>query len=228
MWRAEPPKRPRRMGGGSVSAGAVGYRGLGRRPTWVSEGERVAPVDIAIDRVLIDTPGVVAFVAAAHVYPSGFSFNLGIRLRPTASAAIRDAFAEEFSHPLEPVSAEQAERRLRLGVRFADGRGAAFNPNYPWVTSAEPQQDVLPFVHSGHRSSDTSGIADCEIWVFGLPEEGDVTLFHRWLDFDVPEGSVELDGEALRAASARAVVLWDADAPDAPDAPDEAGPKPEA
>ena len=210
MQRGEPAQRPRRLGGISrASAVGVGYRGLGPQPAWVSERERVAPVDLAFDRVLIDTPDLVAFVAAVHVYPSGFSFTFSSRMRPTASAAVGDAFAEEFSHGLEqPVPAEEAERGLRLGVRLADGRGAAFNPNHPWVAQADPEPYALPTIHSGRRSSDFR-IFECELWVFDLPEEGDVTLFYRWLALGVPEASVVFDGDALRAAAARAVVLWD-------------------
>jgi hypothetical protein len=162
--------------------------------------------------VLIDTRDLVAFVAAVHVYPSGFCFTLSSQLRPTASAEARDVLGQEFAHSLhERVPAEQAERSLRLGVRFADGRGAALDPNFRWLPQIAAQQDALPLVHAGRISSD-DGMADCEVWVAGLPTEGNVELFYRWLDLDVPEASIELDGDALRSASARAVVLWD-DAP---------------
>jgi hypothetical protein len=62
-------------------------------------------------------------------------------------------------------------------------------------------------VRTGRMSSD-SAMADCEIRVVGLPAEGNVKLFYRWLSLDVLEASIELDGDALRSASARAIVLW--------------------
>jgi hypothetical protein len=208
MWRAEPPQRPRsRPAAGSARSNAVAYSG--QRHAWASEGERAVPVDVRLDRVLIDTPDFVAFVAAAHVYPSGFCFTLSSQLRPTASAEARDVLGQAFFHSLrERIPAEQAERSLRLGVRFADGRGAAINPNLRWLPQTAAQQDALPLMHVGQMSSD-AGMADCEVWVVGLPTEGNVELFYRWLDLDVPEASIELDGDALRSASARAVVLWD-------------------
>ena len=206
MPRVEPPRPPRRAGGGTTATATVHS---GRQPAWVSEVERAVPVDVAFDAVLIDTPDLVAFVAAVHVYPSGFCFTVSSQLRPAASAEAEDAFAQEFDHGLhQPVPAEQAERSLRLGVRFADGRGAALNPNFRWLPHIEPELDTPPLMRTGQMSSD-SAMADCEIWVVGLPAEGNVELFYRWLSLDVPEASIEFDGDTLRSASARAIVLWD-------------------
>lgn len=215
MRRVEPPRRPRQAGGRTTATAIVHS---GQQPAWVSEIERAVPVDVAFDGVLIDTPDLVAFVAAMHVYPSGFCFTLSSQLRPTASAEAEDAFAQEFDHGLhQPVPAEQAERSLRLGVRFADGRGAALNPNFRWLPHIEPEHNALPLVRIGRMSSD-SGMADCEIWVVGLPAEGNVELFYRWLRLDVPETSIQLDGDTLRSASARAVVLWDVPTDETPKA----------
>jgi hypothetical protein len=206
MQHAEPPQRPRRAGGGTTATVTVRS---GQQPAWVSEVERTIPVDVAFDRVLIDTPDLVAFAATVHVYPSGFCFTLSSQLRPTASAEAEDAFTQEFEHGRhQPVPAEQAERSLRLGVRFPDGRGAALNPNARWLPHTEPEQDAPPLIRTDRMSSD-SAMADCEIRVVGLPSEGNVELFYRWLSLDVPEASIELDGDALRSASAHAVVLWD-------------------
>ncbi len=206
MRRVEPPERPRRVEGAGSATAAVHS---GQHPGWVSEVERAVPVDVALDTVLIDTPDLVSFVAAVHVFPSTFGFTLGSQLRPDASAEAEEAFAQEFDHSFhQPLPVEQAERSLRLGVRFADGRGAALNPNARWMPYMEPEQDTRPLIHTG-RMSRAPRTADCEIWVVGLPPEGDVELFYRWLRLDIPEASIRLDGDALRSACARAVVLWD-------------------
>lgn len=224
MRRVERVQRPRRLEAGSGASTAVAY--AGPRPTWVSENERAVPVDIPLDRVLIDTADLAAFVAAVHVYPSGFLFTLSSRLRPTASAEAEEAFAQEFSFGgRHHVPAAQAERSLRVGVRFADGRGGALNPNFRWLAHFEPDQAALPLVRTGRTSSDTA-MADCEIWVVGLPAEGDVELFYRWLTLGVPEASIAIDGDALRSAAARAVVLWDeptAEKPQPPETPENPG-----
>jgi hypothetical protein len=52
-------------------------------------------------------------------------------------------------------------------------------------------------------------VADGTVRIYGLPDEGDVTLFYQWLEFEVPESSVVIDGDALRAAAERATVLWE-------------------
>ena len=205
MWRADPPRRPGRAGAGSKTATAYARE----YPAWVSEPDRAVPVDVPFDRVLIDTPDLVAYIGALHVYPSGFRFTLSSQLRPTASAEAVNLLAEEFGRGLhQPIPAEQAERALRLGVRFADGRACALNPNMRWLSNLWSRQGAVPSMRSD-RHSNNSAAADCEVHVAGLPAEGPVTLFYRWLNLGVPEGSVELDGDALRSASGRAVVLWD-------------------
>jgi hypothetical protein len=216
MWRAEPPQRPRRVGAGSASKVAHSRQ----LPAWATESERTVPVDVPFDRVLINTSDLVVFIAAVHVYPSGFSFTLSSQLRPAASAEVEDIYAEDLTHGFNrPVRGEQAERSLRLGVQFADGRKTALHANLRWPADPSARRDEPPRMRVGRISSD-SGKGDHEISVVGLPGEGDVTLFYQWLGLGVPEGSVELDGDALRSAAARAVVLWDN--PTAPE-PDPAG-----
>lgn len=41
-----------------------------------------------------------------------------------------------------------------------------------------------------------------------LPPDGPVTFVAAWLLYGVAETRVELDGSAIRAAAARAVILW--------------------
>lgn len=226
MSPASGPRLPGRMGGSGIGfgrGGGAGVRGASvrPRPAWASESERAVPVDVPFDRVLIDTPDLVSFIAALHVYPSGFCFTISSQLRPEASEEVEQVFAQGFAQDLRRVMpAEQAERSVRLGVRFADGRRAALNPNRHWSAHREPAVEAFPLVRLGHTSSDAR-VADLEIWIMGLPTEGDVELFYRWLDLDVPETSVAIEGDALRAASAGAVVLWDVSAEEEPPKPRE-------
>lgn len=223
MRRVERPQRPRRLEAGSAASTVVAYGGHRHRPAWASEPERVAPVDVPLDRVLIDTPDLVVFVAAVRVYPSGFLFTLSSQLRPTASTEAEEAFAQEFSLGMRHhVPAAQAERSLRVGVRFADGRGGALDSNARRLPHVESEQAALPLVHTSRTSSDTA-MADCEIRVAGLPAEGDVELFYRWLTLGVTEASIVIDGDALRSASARAVVLWDVPTEEKPGTAQSAG-----
>jgi hypothetical protein len=46
------------------------------------------------------------------------------------------------------------------------------------------------------------------LWVWGLPEKGDVDLVYSWAAEEVAESRLELDGDALREAAGRATLLW--------------------
>jgi len=45
-------------------------------------------------------------------------------------------------------------------------------------------------------------------WVHPLPPDGPVTSVASWPGYGVTETRAELDGAAIRAAAARAVILW--------------------
>jgi hypothetical protein len=222
----------RLMGGGGTLRGVNVHPGAGLsaariralaqpEPAWISERERAVPVDVPFDRVLIDTPALTLFVAALVVYPSGFCFTISSQLRPEAPGKLEQAFVRGFTQDMRHVvAAAQAESSLRLGVRFADGRRAVLGPHFFTSSRNEPDESAFPLMRRGRMSCDDRA-ADYEVWVMGLPVEGDVELFYRWLDFDVPETSVEIDGDALRAASAGAVTLWDFPVEEEPPAPTE-------
>jgi hypothetical protein len=222
-----------RMGGSGVGTRRSGGVGIGgapapaqpQPPAWVSERERAVPVDVPFDRVLMDSPELTAFIAALQVYPSGFCFTISSQLRPEAAEEVEGVFVQGFAQDLRHVvPAVQAERSLRLGVRFADGRRAALSTNLHGSARSEPDESAFPLVRRGRMACDDRA-ADLEIWIMGLPAEGDVELFYRWLDLGVPETSVAIDGDALRAASAGAVVLWDVPTEEEPKPPE--APKPE-
>ena len=169
----------------------------------------MVPATVAWNTVLIDTGDVLAYVPALRVYPSGFRFTVTALLRPTASEQVARDFADggviSFG-PRVAVAEEQIVRGLRVGVEFADGRRAVLDRNR-MRTPRRAGGDTLPIIGNGRWSSD-DGIFEWEVHVIGIPEEGPVRLYHQWLALDVAEASTEIDGDALRSASARAVELW--------------------
>ena len=177
---------------------------LGLAPGAATERWRVAPATVAWDAVLFDTAEVLAFVPALRVYPSGFRFTITALLRPTASEQAARTFAD--GGVLGPEAEHQAVRGLRIGVQFADGGRAALQRN-PMRPQARTTPTSLPLIGSNRWTSD-DGIFEWGINVAGIPKDGSVQLYHQWLELDIPEAWTLIDGDALRAAAARAVELW--------------------
>jgi hypothetical protein len=204
----EPPKPPRRP----------------RRPAWRSPGRNVKPVALAVDDILVRREELAVYVGDFSIYPNGFTLTVTTLRRPRLGSGGWDGHPAHHPNPFGPRRgrggvgpAEEPEELLRFGVRFADGRSAAVEGLGAWRgdggRDVEPPTPPVVSMHSGHgnESEWVQGL-----WVWGIPEQGDVELIYSWLAESVPESRVEVDGDAVRAAAARAVTLWDE-----PDDPEE-------
>ena len=180
-----------------------------------SERERVVPVATGLQHVLIDTPELCVYLNALRVYPSGLRFRVVRLLRPGAGETACRAFAQglRVGPPAWTEAAEILSGPL-LGVRYSEEgrpaeeeRGAVVDlfGRYQ-VTLPEGGESPVLEIGGGH-SSDTE--AENEFHLYGLPKQGAITLLWRWQALGVAESSLELDGDVLRAAAARAIVLWD-------------------
>jgi hypothetical protein len=177
-----------------------------QHPPWVEPGRNIMPATLAVDGVLVRTPTVGVFADGFRVYPYGFNFSITVLINGFAGE-------EQAEDPLrlyprfrqtEPSRADR-DNALRIGVEFPNGRGASiFSPREPEDGSAPPLPPVIDLEGgSGGGNSWTQGF-----WVWDLPTSGDVSIVYSWLARSIPESRLTLDGEILRAAAARAVVLW--------------------
>ena len=206
------------MGHGNFARATISISGKGAPaaprvyPPWWTEEERVIPVTIEWDRVLIDQPELAAYVGGLRVFPSGFEMEFTAAVRPDGSG-LRDQRLERRVNlrprisPLQPPAADDLAAMFRVGVQFADGRRAVADPT-DFFGMLDPSAE-LPLVQFPNGAGWTRGLSYANLRVHGIPEEGDVTLFYQWLEFAVGEASVVIDGDALRAAAARATVLWE-------------------
>jgi hypothetical protein len=178
-----------------------------QHPPWVEPGRNIMPATLAVDGVLVRTPTVGVFADGFRVYPYGFSFGITILINGSAGEEqAEDPFRlyPRFRQT-EPTPADR-DNALRIGVEFPNGRGASiFSPREPEDESEAPQPPVISLegANSGGSNRWTLGF-----WVWDLPKSGDVSIVYSWLARSVPESRLTLDGEILRAAAARAVVLW--------------------
>jgi hypothetical protein len=190
---------------GSIPRSQPPRRKRFERPAWMRP-ENVAPASVAFERMLVHTPHLAVFTGDVRAYPSGFEFNVHVR-RP------RDLEHDDDPHQAHPFGSHHPhsgdapgnDEALRIGVLFADGRRAAADPSRPLFrldTTPEPPQ-IYP-----SRGQGGTGGWEQTFWVWGLPDDGPVTIVYSWSAEGVPESTFELDGNELRAASARATVLW--------------------
>ena len=199
----EPPEPPRRA----------------RRRDWHEPGRNVVPVTLVVDGLLVRRPEFAVFVNDFRVYPSGFGFSVNVLRKPRRPGEDHDRRTESpFEHSRRVGGGGAKPRRdLQFGVRFADGRGAALGPGLvpPHARSPRPEPPLIS-MRGGHGGNEYWQQA---LWVWGLPEDGDVDLVYSWPAEDVAAARLCLDGDGLREAAGRAAVLWDE--PEEPDEPQE-------
>lgn len=179
------------------------------RPDWYAESARFAPASLDWRAVLIDTPDAVCYLGDVRVYPSTFCFQVRALLKPSAGKRAREAFAAAAGPPgPEPAGAEEFDRALLLGVEYEDGRRSAvcLDIHGPSPFEEPGRPPLLRFL-GGDR---TSGEANSELALEGLPETGPVRFHASWTALGASESTVEFDGAVLRAAAGRSVELWPA------------------
>lgn len=164
-----------------------------RRPAWDRPDDRT-PVTLPLDHVLARTDRVAVFLGGVRVYPNGFELTVDVVYR-TARRPVRRP-----SNPFRGGWPDGDDDALRLGVLYADGRRAIADQR-----PARPERP--PMIRQRGGSGGAHGWEQ-RIWVWGIPEEGPVTLVCDWRAEDVPERRLDLDGDALRAAAARSAPLW--------------------
>lgn len=187
-------------------------------PDWVTERERFQPAALDWRVVLVETADVVCYLDEVRVYPSGFRFDVHALLLPSAASWARKVFAAR--HPRgepEPPVGDGFEGSFLFGAEYEDGRRAAIGFGFRGRSPFAEAEDDFPVLRV-ERGSMVPDAADYEAVLYGLPEKGSLKLHARWSALGAPESTVELDGDALRAAAGRAVRLWPAQEPP-PEAP---------
>src|ERR1700722_6789236 len=97
---------------------------------------------------------------------------------------------------------------VRFGIQFADGgRVTNVDDALDWPDATEPMHGLES---RGGSSSDTQ--ADQEDWVWPVPEAGDLDLVCEWPAYGTRESRLTVNGDDLRAAAARARLIWPDDA----------------
>jgi hypothetical protein len=166
-----------------------------RRPNGVMPG--LAPVGLLLAR----TDEMAVNVGNVLGYPNGFEFTVNARLRNN-----QFVWGKSPIDPLaDPRTGQLPELALRLGVLYADGRGARTSSHRPIpVDEADGKDLVLREVGTGGTDRQWDG----RFWAHPLPPAGPVTFVVSWLLYGVDEARTELDSSVIHEAAERAVILW--------------------
>jgi hypothetical protein len=166
-----------------------------RRPNGVMPG--LAPVGLLLAR----TDEMAVFVGNVLGYPNGFEFTVNARLRHN-----QFVWGKSPIDPLaDPRTGQRPELALRLGIVYADGRGARTSSHRPIpVDEADGDDLVLREVGTGGTDRQWDG----RFWAHPLPPAGPVTFVVSWLLYEVAEARAELDSSVIHEAAERAVILW--------------------
>jgi hypothetical protein len=158
----------------------------------MSAPENELPATLPVSVLLARTDDLAVGLIGLQVYSTGLTFELAVRVRPSAVGAVGRSLQELFwDHP--PHSAT----RFLLGIELGDGRR---------VTNLRADADGVVFHQGGGGGGDTS--VDQEWWLSPLPPEGPLRVVVRCDELGLAETVTELDGSAIRAAAADVLELW--------------------
>lgn len=155
--------------------------------------------------VLGQTPDAAVAVTHMTAFTTGVAFNLAVRLRVAPDGVARRGLYELISPHLPPGLSVDQERRLLLGVEYADGRTAINLDNQIWPPGQQSQDEPI-LMASGGGGGDLS--VDQGFWLSPVPPDGAFTFVCSWPAFGIHETRHVIDNADLTTASTRATTLW--------------------
>jgi hypothetical protein len=171
-----------------------------RQPPWHGMAENVVPVTVALDVMLARSDDWAAWIGSASVTPDGVAFRLTLQARE-----------EQIEpHRMHPLHHHGGAGALRFGVRYADGRRAVVGAADGHRVTDDAAREIALLPRSGQGGQRSWSQT---YWLWPLPPEGPLTFALAWPAQGLEEVAAEVDSAPLRAAAARATVLWPDDRP---------------
>lgn len=170
-------------------------------PPWARIQVEYLQTPLALSRVLGVVEGDLALtLGRIEVFPAGITFSLRLLPRPNGPAQDEELYAQ-----LTGYGAARLDDRLRIGLRYADGR-VATNRVIHGPDGSEPPEAAI--VTTGAHGD--GAVNESEHWAWPIPDVGDLELLFAWPAKGLLETSVVLEGGILREAAARALTrpIW--------------------
>jgi len=176
---------------------------------WFGPPEDELPICVPLALVIARSERAVIALSHASAYSTGIGIEFAVQSRGLPDREAQRLFHEQHMPPTED---DPAPAYLRLGVELADGsRASNLGGRHQWHDPERPPEGPVLAAHGGGGGSAGQGHVTMRpaFWIWPLPPPGVVRLVCEWPLLEIPLTTVELDGANLRAASERAVKLWD-------------------
>jgi hypothetical protein len=178
-------------------------------PVWFGPPGEELPVCVPLALVVARSASAVIALSHASAYSTGIAIEFVVQSHGLPEREAQRLFHEQH---MPPTEGDPAPAYLRLGIELADGSRASNlgGRHHPHDPEHPPDGPVL-MPHGGGGGSSGQGRVTMRpgFWMWPLPPPGVVRLICEWPLLDIPLTTVELDGADLRAASERAVKLWE-------------------
>jgi hypothetical protein len=150
---------------------------------------------------VVATDDTAVFALSDGVYPQGWSFTLGVRLRPETEVRHRSQG--------DPGDSGGVCEGLRFGVVMPDGHELFIedlgSSQWPAELPYDPDARRCLYPYGGDEGRLD---ADWRFWLNPLPTCGQLTLVCGWPGRDIPETRAHVDSAEFVAALEQARELW--------------------
>jgi hypothetical protein len=175
-------------------------------PVWIGPPSDELPGVIHVGEFLHRTPGLVMAVKSAEIFSTGCGVHVVWTVRRTGESDREWAGASErfFRQPPPgPGFAAAPDSGLLFGIAFPDGRKTTSTHVWPGMFdgSEAVTGPVLMVNGEGGSGGDEELSGSARLWVWPLPEGGDLRLVVQWKEAGMAEKSVLLDGDQIAAAA---------------------------
>jgi hypothetical protein len=165
---------------------------------WTMPGDNSLGGRVFASVILAHTPDdTVLILDDVVAYPYGFAFTLQGRRR----------LGRKYDDWWESAADERRRKEpdgLRVTLELGDGTIVEASSSPGWLQTADPPG---PFLARIEGRSDPWSLT-IRFWAWPLPPSGPIRLRCSWPRAGVGESEALMEGEAIRLAAERAVLLW--------------------
>lgn len=166
------------------------------------------PAGVGLTVLLGRSDDAAVGITQVEAFSTGFRFTLTVRVRRLPPELARGGLHMLIGSHVLPGVDIPLERRLLLGLEYADGRRASTLTDMPVMGPAATEDGQRLVLTQQGGGGGLEGV-DQTYWVSPLPPpDGPATFVIAWPGFGLPESRTVVDGGAIRAAADRSQVLW--------------------
>ena len=155
----------------------------------------------------VATPDFTAVGRRAVVFTTGVRvFSTGVEIRFEIRFPATEELSAEFAENLAALVRDDRRQdpdRLRVSLRYADGRVAANHGPHPAVPVGSEDQEPAPFMTRSGAPAAFGGRTEFSYWICPVPRHADAVLSIAWPALDLDPVDWELDHRAVEAAFGR-------------------------